>query len=74
MSRLLQGILAAPPIARRVALALSRRSDLAHWLIAVTGGCRAPRSLLTPAFLRPLLLESVGLRGAAPAPAGEAMR
>jgi flavin-dependent dehydrogenase len=74
MSRLLQGVLAAPPIARRVALALSRRSDLAHALIAVTGGCRAPRSLLAPAFLRPLLLESAGLRGAAPAPAGEAMR
>ena len=75
VSRLLQGVLSAPPIARRVALALSRRSDLAEALIAVTGGCREPRSLLDPSFLRPLLLESAGWRSAAAAPAGgEAMR
>jgi len=70
MSRLLQGLLSAPPIARRVALALARRSDLAAALVAVTGGCRDPRSLLTASFLRPLLLESAGLRGATPSPAG----
>ncbi|MBI3448132.1 MAG: NAD(P)/FAD-dependent oxidoreductase [Acidobacteria bacterium] len=59
ISRALQALLAAPPVARRVASALARREDLAATLIAVTSGCRDPRKLLAPDFMRPLVIETL---------------
>jgi flavin-dependent dehydrogenase len=76
VARTLQALLSSPRLARRVASSLSRREDLAASIIAVTGGCERPGSLLSASFLRPLILESAGLHGTAapPARSGEAVR
>ncbi len=55
LARILQGILCAPPLARRMAEVLERRPELADELVAVTGGLRPPSSLLRRGVLVPLL-------------------
>lgn len=57
MARGIQVVLAAPPLARRVAAALSRRPDLASAIIRVTGGLAEPASLLRLSFSGSLLGE-----------------
>lgn len=55
MARIIQGILCAPPLARRMAEVLGHRPDLADELVAVTGGLRPPASLMRRGVLVPLL-------------------